>query len=71
MALGFIKNILKKRKEERHIPKTGMLEPHGTVRMQIPITFTITQDELDRYGFSPHEQAMNNPRIRSALEKVI
>jgi hypothetical protein len=71
MALGFIKNILGKHKKKLGESRSGLLEPTGGVRMQIPITFTITQDELDRFGFSPHEQAMNNPRIRSALERVI
>jgi len=72
MALGFIKNILGKQYQKGKVHrKTGMLEPTGSVKMQIPITFTISQSELDQFGFSPHEQAMNNPRIRNALEKVM
>jgi hypothetical protein len=71
MALGFIKNILKKRKIDKQSHSTGQLMPHGSVQMQIPVTFTITQDEIDRFGWTPHEQMINNPRIRSALEKVI
>jgi hypothetical protein len=70
MPLGFIKNVLMKRKIDKH-RHSDTLQPTGTVKMQIPITFTITQDELDRYGFSAHEQALNNPRVRSALEKVL
>jgi hypothetical protein len=70
MALGFIKNVLMKRKADKH-RHTDTLQPHGMIKMQIPITFSITQDELDKYGFTPHEQALNNPRIRNALEKVL
>lgn len=71
MALGFIKNVLGRHKKKLGESRSGMLEPRGTVKMQIPITFTISQSELDQYGFSPHEQALNNPRVRNALEKVI
>lgn len=70
MALGFIKNILKKRKTEKKKP-SGMLEPTGSVKMHIPITFTVTQSEIDEYGFSPYEQVANNERIRNMLKKCI
>jgi len=70
MALGFIKNILKKRHIDKPQTQSGMLEPHGNIRLEVPVTFTFTQDEIDRYGFSGIEQ-LKNPRIQDKLKRCI
>ena len=71
MALGFIKNILRKRNIDKpQHSQSGMLEPHGNIRLEVPVTFTFTQDEIDRYGFSGIEQ-LKNPRIQEKLKRVI
>jgi hypothetical protein len=71
MALGFIKNILGKHKRKLGTPSSGMLEPSGSIRMDIPVTFTFTQDEIDRYGFTASEQLARNPRLQEKLRRCI
>jgi hypothetical protein len=71
MALGFIKNVLGRHKRKLGESRSGMLEPTGSIRMEIPVTFTFTQDEIDQYGFTASEQLARNPRLQEKLRRCI
>jgi hypothetical protein len=70
MALGFIKNILGKHKRKLGTPSSGMLEPTGNIRLEIPVPIYVSQQEIDQYGFTGLEQ-LRNPRIQEKLKRCI
>jgi len=69
MALGFIKNVLGRHKKKLGESRSGMLEPTGNIRLEIPVPIYVSQQEIDQYGFSGSEQMNNNPRIRDKLRR--
>lgn len=71
MSLGLIRGAWKVHQKRNKNKDMRTIEPTGSIEMNIPVTFVITAEELDKYGWSPEEQSRNNPRIRNALKKVI
>jgi hypothetical protein len=69
MALGFIKNILGKHKRKLGTPSSGMLEPTGNIRLEIPVPIYVSQQEIDQYGYG-YDQ-LKNPRIQEKLKRCI